>query len=137
MPRFTLSKDERLSSLKEIDQLFAEGKSIASQPIRLIWRQRDSVLPGSPKICVMFAVMKKKFPHAVDRNRIKRLMRENYRLIKPELLSTLTSSANYNVAFLFIGNQLPEYTAIQKAMANAFDRWLNIIHATPPSSETN
>lgn len=136
MPRFTLSKNERLSSLKEIDQLFAEGKSIASQPIRLIWRQKDSMGPDSPKICVMFAVMKKKFPHAVDRNRIKRLMRENYRLMKPELLSALATEASYNIAFLFIGNQLPEFGAIQKAMGNAFDRWLNIIHAIPPASET-
>ena len=135
MPRFTFSKDERLTSLKEIDKLFAEGKSITSQPLRLIWRPSESVQPGHAKVKVLFAVMKKKFPHAVDRNRIKRLMRENYRLQKPDLFSAMQDEPNYNIAFLFLGRELPSYDAIQKAMSGALQRWLKTIQATP--RETN
>ena len=131
MPRFTFSKDERLTSLKEIDKLFAEGKSITSQPLRLIWRPSDSVQPGAARVKVMFAVMKKKFPHAVDRNRVKRLLRENYRMLKPDLFSEMKDERHYSIAFLFLGNELPKYDAIQKAMSNALQRWLKTIETTP------
>lgn len=123
MARYTLSKTERLSSLKAISQLFDTGNSLAVAPIRLVWLSvpQSADVPG---IQVMFSVPKKKFPHAVDRNRIKRLMRECYRLRKPALYERLAEGLHYHLAILFTGNELPDYALIQKRLHAALDRWL-------------
>src|SRR5690242_16493418 len=103
MMRFTFSKNERLSSQKEIDQLFKEGKSLNSPPLKLIWFKKEIPDSSIPYVQVMFGVPKKNFSRAVDRNRIKRLMRESYRLSKNELFEKIGSDAGYNVALLFTG----------------------------------
>jgi len=127
MPRFTLSKSERLSSLKEIDQLFKEGKSVTQAPIRLIWMESDQPESTAPIIRVMFSAPKKKFSRAVDRNRIKRLLRECYRLEKNELVEKINTHQGYNIALVFTGNELPDFNTIQKALVNTFERWIKKI----------
>jgi len=134
MPRLTFSKNERLSSLKEIDQLFKEGKSVTSSPIRLIWMEVGPRDLPAPAIRVMFAAPKKKFSHAVDRNRIKRLMRESYRLEKNQLFEKVMGDQVYNMALMFTGNELPDFHTIQKAIAHALERWLKKINPDTPSS---
>lgn len=134
MPRLTFSKNERLSSLKEIDQLFKEGHSVTSLPVRLIWQVRPKGDLSSPPIRVMFAVPKKKFSKAVDRNRIKRLMRECYRLEKNQLFEKVSADQGYNLALMFTGNELPDYSTIQKALAKALERWLKKITSSTSGS---
>lgn len=77
--KLTYGKTEKLKSKKSIELLFNEGDSVASFPLRLIY-VKNSIEDDSSKIGV--SVPKKKVPNAVDRNRIKRLMRESYRLNK-------------------------------------------------------
>ena len=78
--KFTLGKKERLKSKKLIEQLYAEGKSIKVFPFRMVFLQ---VQHTSDFPCqVGFSVPKRNFKLAVSRNRIKRLMRETYRLQK-------------------------------------------------------
>ncbi|MES1226963.1 MAG: ribonuclease P protein component, partial [Bacteroidota bacterium] len=79
--QFTLGKKERLKSRKSIEQLFNEGKSFAVSPCRVFYM----ILPfnaTSTSFIVQFGagVSTKNFKKAVDRNRIKRLVREAYRL---------------------------------------------------------
>ena len=78
--KFTLGKKERLKSKKLIEQLYAEGKSIKVFPFRMVFLQvqHTSYFPCQ----VGFSVPKRNFKLAVSRNRIKRLMRETYRLQK-------------------------------------------------------
>ncbi len=78
--KFTLGKKERLKSKKLIEQLYAEGKSIKVFPFRMVFLQvqHTSDFPFQ----VGFSVPKRNFKLAVSRNRIKRLMRETYRLQK-------------------------------------------------------
>ena len=80
---FGLGKRERLKSRKQIDNLFAEGKSFAVFPIRVTY----SFMPtdGDALVQIGVTVSKRNFKKAVDRNRIKRLFREAYRLQKAEL----------------------------------------------------
>lgn len=125
MDRYTLSKNERLSSLKEIESLFKEGQSFSSYPFRLVWRSAGS--EGDPPVQVVFSVPKKKFPRAVDRNRIKRLMREVYRMAKPDLYRELAGSKMFYLALIYTGNDLRDFTAIQTGLHKALDRWIKTL----------
>src|SRR6476661_11151745 len=80
---FSLGKKEKLKSRKQIETLFASGKSFAVFPIRVTY----SFFPanGEPGAQIGVTVSKRHFKKAVDRNRIKRLLRESYRLQKSEL----------------------------------------------------
>ena len=124
MKRFTLSKQERLTSRKEIEILFGEGQSLTKYPVRLIWR--ESPLPPSSGIPVqvMFSVSKKKFPRAVDRNRVKRLMKESYRLLKPGVYDAITPQKSYHLGWIYTGTELLDFVTIQKSIAEALDRWM-------------
>jgi ribonuclease P protein component len=136
MARYTLSKAERLSSLKAIGLLFESGASLASGPVRLIWRTPDFTEGDFPPIQVMFSVSKKRFSRAVDRNRIKRLLRECYRLRKPGLYENIDPTQRFHLALLFTGNEMPDYAQIQKSVHGALDRWLVKIKAPIPTSNS-
>ncbi len=87
--RFTFTKDERLSSQKLIDALMQRGNpSLLNFPFVCVWLEVN--LPENIKAQVLISVSKKKFKRAVDRNHIKRLIREAYRLNKHMLYEQLT-----------------------------------------------
>ncbi|MEI9910088.1 MAG: ribonuclease P protein component [Bacteroidota bacterium] len=81
--QFTLGKNERLKSRKSIEQLFSEGKKIVVAPYRVLYILNPSVEKASLLFSV--GVSAKNFKKAVDRNRVKRLTREAYRLQKNDL----------------------------------------------------
>jgi ribonuclease P protein component len=132
MVRYTLSKQERLCSLKGIEALFKEGQSLAKYPVRLVWQEMDDPEAKEYPVQVMFSVSGKKFPRAVDRNRIKRLMREGYRLYKPTLYSLLPQGKYYQLALIYTGTEIPDFTVIQKSIITALDRWSKSISITQP-----
>ena len=78
--KHTLGKEERLKSKKLIESLYQKGSSVKVFPLRMIFLQtaHTSNFPAQ----VGISVAKRNFKLAVDRNRIKRLMRESYRLQK-------------------------------------------------------
>jgi ribonuclease P protein component len=77
--RFTFRKNEILSGRKVMNELFAKGKIINVSPFRVVWMLAELSSP----VQVAFSVPVKNFRQAVDRNRIKRQMREIYRKNKP------------------------------------------------------
>ena len=129
MASYTLSKAERLSSRKAIGKLFESGASVTANPLRMVWLRVEEAEPEMPPAQAMFSVSKRKFPRAVDRNRIKRLIRESYRLAKPTLFEQIPSDKRYWLAFLFTGNEMPGFAVIQKSLQEALDRWLRKINA--------
>jgi len=78
--KYTLGKEERLKSRKIIGRLYAEGKSIKAYPLRMMYLQTAHTSDFPCQVGV--SVPKRNFKRAVDRNRIKRLLRESYRLEK-------------------------------------------------------
>src|SRR5436190_16664548 len=99
--RFTFGKEERLCSRKIIDDLFINGKSFNDFPFRALWMV--SPLPSGQPLQVVFIVPKRNFKKAVDRNRIKRQMREIFRHHK-HLLAETCQEVNKQVALVLIFN---------------------------------
>jgi ribonuclease P protein component len=116
--RYTLKKEERISAQREIDSLFEKGTSFISYPLRVIYL-REKPFSGADA-SVLISVPKKKFKRAVQRNRIKRLIRESYRLNKMQLLHHLQEKENgLLIAFLFVGKELSEFKEIETAVIKA------------------
>ena len=97
--RNTFRSFERLKSKILIDSLFKEGRSFFVHPFNVKW----IVSPDSdkPPLQVSFSVPKKLYPRAVDRNSIKRKMRERFRLNKPQLYHQLIEK-NLSLVFMII-----------------------------------
>ena len=103
----TLGKTERLKSKKLIKKLFEEGVSIKNFPFRLVY-----ITTEKPPIKSSFSVPKRNFKKAVDRNRIKRLIKEAYRLEKKNLVKTLSFNCVFMITFL--GKKEPTFSEVQK-----------------------
>ncbi|MDR2087267.1 MAG: ribonuclease P protein component [Dysgonamonadaceae bacterium] len=113
--RQTFSKSERISSQKEIDFLFSEGNSFPVFPLRVIYAKREK--DGNNGFSVLISVPKKKIKRAVHRNRLKRLIREAYRLNKHLLAEgTVVQSCNYLIAFIYVTNEMILYKEIETAL---------------------
>jgi ribonuclease P protein component len=105
--QFTLGKDERLKSRKAIEQLFKEGKSFAISPFRVYYS------PAPLTVQFGVGVSTRNFKKAVDRNKIKRLMREAYRLQKISLVELLKEKQKgVNIFFIYTGKELPDYKLV-------------------------
>ena len=126
-----LTKTERLTSQLVIDKLFVGGNaSMAAFPLRIVYMQMEKQ-EGSqqwdgvqqPPVSILVSVPKKRFRHAVDRNRMKRLVREAYRLNKHILWNALQEK-NFRlaIAFVCITDTLPTFRSVNKSMRKALIR---------------
>jgi ribonuclease P protein component len=115
--RFTLKKNERLKSRKQIKLLFDSGKSFTIAPIRVLFArgvEQDVPLKAA------FSVSSRHFRKSVDRNRIKRLMREAYRINKGSLQEKLTDGSTVlSVFFIFIDKEIPTQQLVSEKMQDA------------------
>ena len=92
--RHTFRKAERLCSKKHIETLFAgDNRSLTAYPLRAVYTETErGKTIDNKSVSLLISVSKRHFKHAVDRNRVKRLTRECYRLHKPQLYSFLESN---------------------------------------------
>ncbi len=112
---FSYNKFEKLKSRKQIELLFAQGKSISSFPVKVFYLPVDNS-PLHP-VQVGVGVSARNFKKAVDRNTIKRRMREAYRLHKLPLHEHLMAQQKSVAVFiLWIDKQLPTTEALQDLM---------------------
>lgn len=116
----TFPKEEKLCSQISIDALFSQGESFISYPLRVVYIIKDETDKNKQLAKVMVSVSKKKFKRAVKRNRVKRLIREAYRLNKSSLIGLLQNKGkSMDIAFLYLKNELPVYEDIEKALLKA------------------
>lgn len=113
--RTTFTKQERLVSRKLIERLFSEpaSHSLVAFPLRMVCLLRER-LDGDAPVQVLISVPKRHLRHAVDRNRVKRQIREAYRLRKQVLYSQLPADKALMLAFLWLSDK-PVPTAVVAA----------------------
>ena len=117
---YGLPKAEKLCSEKQIADLFANGKSFVKFPMRVIFSAPREACDGE-RCQILTSVPKKRFKRAVKRNRIKRLMREAYRLNK-HILDDALQGRFVNMAFVYVDTNLPTFQQMQKSMIVALKR---------------
>ena len=120
---FSYGKKEKLKSKKLIEQLFTEGQSVSAFPLRMVYLETTFNDAVTAKTGV--SVGKRHFKTAVDRNRIKRLMREAYRLNKARYFNNITTQ--YAFMILYIGKEKPTHAQVEKSMNKLFGKFLNNI----------
>ncbi|MDB5006515.1 MAG: ribonuclease protein component [Mucilaginibacter sp.] len=113
---YTFKKEERLCNKKLIDGLFHNGSSFLCYPFKASWM----LTPGTQQfpVQILFSVSKRRFSRAVDRNLIKRRLREVYRLHKQQSLYDALIIADKKIIFSlgYIGKEIAPYDFMEKKM---------------------
>ena len=117
----TYSRQEKLKSKKLIEQLFVEGKSVSDFPLRLVYMEVEFGDDSKQKTGV--SVSKRNFKRAVDRNSIKRLLREAYRLQKDDYFNNITTQ--YAFMILYIGKEKPSFENVSIKIKQLFGLFLD------------
>jgi len=122
--KYTLGKDERLKSRKAIEELFSNGQRMSSGLFRVIYKRA-----GIAELRVGVGVSKGLFKKAVDRNRIRRLLREAYRLNKNLLQEALQQqAAGLHLFISYAGKDVPEYKTVEEATKNILNKLLKRVN---------
>jgi len=127
LKKFTLNKNERLKRRKIIEQLFSEGRAVSAFPIRVQYKMVEQL---TVPLQAGFSVSSRNFKRAVDRNRIKRVMREAYRLQKLPLEQALQTKQQQLALFLiYTGKELPVYALVKEKVEVVLKKLLQTVNA--------
>ena len=122
MSDFSFKKKERLSGSKSISHLFHEGKSLSAFPVRILYTIGEGPLP----IKVAISVPKRLFKRAVDRNLLKRRIREAYRLNKPGFYNRLNEkSLCLNLVLQYQHHKITDFHVIEAGIIKGMEKMIN------------
>lgn len=121
--RFTLSKEERICSKKLINELFTgNGRSMTAFPLRVVFMKR-TIVDDQPHAAMLVSVPKRYFKHAVDRNRVKRQVREAFRRNKSIITQNLTDDHDaVAMAFVWLTNEKYPSSEVENRMVRLLTR---------------
>ena len=112
MTDLSFKKREHVVSTRLIETLFGSGSlSVAAFPMRAVYNMVTRTATDVP-VHVLIIVPKKHFKHAVDRNRVKRQVREAYRHQKQPLIDAVPADKSLLLAFVWLSNQLAPSTTV-------------------------
>lgn len=133
--RHTFPKEEHLCRKKLIDELFGKrSSSFGVYPLRVVWLPSKSPTASPPQ--VLISVSKRGFKRAVDRNRLKRFIREAYRLNKYQLLEHPGGHLVGVLGIIYTGKEKSALALVEKKLISAFHRLLGTAVprlASPPA----
>jgi ribonuclease P protein component len=109
----TFKKEERLKGIIAVNNLFDMGKSRLVYPIKIVYLEKEQNSDSHNKAA--FTISKKNFKNAVDRNLLKRRMREAYRLNKNQFFQNLNGKS-FDVAFIYVANEILPYPTIENSI---------------------
>lgn len=114
--KHTFKKAERLKSRKQIQELFLKGKSLYVHPIKVSYIMKPAVAGQTPAgVKAGVSVSKRYFKKAVDRNLVKRLLREVYRVNNPALAAAVQGkSIALSFFFTYVDRSLPNFDLLQQ-----------------------
>ena len=123
-----LRKPERLNKKKIIEKMFAGGsRSFSIFPLRVVWLPVEEL---DVQASILISVSKRRFKRAVKRNRIKRQIREAYRLNKQILLAPLTEkNSRLAIAFIYLADELMNSALVEEKIKAALTRIVEKISA--------
>ena len=112
----TFPLKEHLKSKNTIDRLYAEGASVTAYPLRAVFIETPD--EGQATACILISVAKRRFHHAVDRNLVKRRIREAYRLNKKAFVDSLNAQGKkLAIAILYIDTRHNSTEFLKKKMS--------------------
>ncbi len=119
--RYTLKAAERLKQRKKIDVLFRSGQKFSVADLRVVYNLMPSA--SGPRLLVGVGVSKRYFKKAVDRNLIKRRLREAIRLLRPGMLPGLEAE-NKDLDFfvLYTGKKIPDFSTCSQMMEQVINK---------------
>ncbi len=127
--QFTLGKNERLKSRKQIEQLFNEGKSFYLSPFRIYYLVTPLITISVSTLQFGTGVSAKNFKRAVDRNRVKRLIREAYRLQKQRLQeAVMQEKLQLNIFFIYTSKELPAFNVVKEKVNLILNKLTKIVN---------
>jgi ribonuclease P protein component len=116
MEKLTFKKSERLSQKKLIQELFDKGSSFYLHPFKVIF-----LINQKPTNQIIASVPKSLFKRAVDRNAIKRRIREGYRLNKAKLVS----DNFFSIAYIYTAKEILPSASIHQKIVLSFDKLIS------------
>ncbi|MFK7832176.1 MAG: ribonuclease P protein component [Winogradskyella sp.] len=130
---FNYSKKDKLKSKKLIERLFTEGKAVTAYPLRLVYLKTE--FEDGSQLKTGVSVSKRLHKTAVSRNRIKRLLREAYRLNKPLYFNN--SSVSYAFMILYLSKDGTTFDKLNHSMQLLFKKFLAQNESSPKNSDSN
>ena len=122
---FSFHKQERLNNKKRINKLFSSGKFFSQEPFQIYWLETNH---ENSIIELLISVPKKNIKLAVNRNIIKRMVKEAYRLNNGPLYEQVKrEQKSFSLAIIYMNNKIPSYFYVEKKIKLILERFITII----------